>query len=111
MKTLYGAMVAAAVFAGGIATGAAVTKNEQAVTDFKAAMDRMQTSMMIDYTGNPDVDFAHAMMPHHQGAIDMAKVELQYGKDPELRKMAEDIVSAQKKEIAALEKWLAAHGS
>jgi uncharacterized protein (DUF305 family) len=95
----------------GIATGAAVTKNEQAIADFKAAMDRMHTSMMIDYTGDPDVDFAHAMMPHHQGAIDMAKVELQYGKDPELRKMAEDIVSAQKKEIAEMKKWLATHGS
>ncbi len=111
MKTLYGAIVAVTVFAGGVATGAAVTKNEQAVADFKAAMDRMHTSMMIDYTGNPDVDFARAMMPHHQGAIDMAKVGLQYGKDPELRKMAEDIVSAQKKEIAEMKKWLATHGS
>jgi uncharacterized protein (DUF305 family) len=111
MKTLYGAIVAVAVFAGGVATGAAVIKNEQAIADFKAAMDRMHTSMMIDYTGNPDVDFAHAMMPHHKGAIDMAKVELQYGKDPELRKMAEEIVSAQKKEIAEMKKWLATHGS
>jgi uncharacterized protein (DUF305 family) len=108
MKALSSAIVAVAVFAGGVATGATVTKNEQAITDFKTAMDSMHKSMMIDYTGDPDVDFAHTMMPHHQ---DAAKVELKYGKDPELRKMAEDIVSAQKKEIAELKKWVADHVS
>jgi uncharacterized protein (DUF305 family) len=46
------------------------------------------------------------MIPHHQGAIDMAKVEIQYGKDPDLRKMAEKMVKDQEKEIADLQKWL-----
>jgi len=49
------------------------------------------------------------MIPHHQGAIDMAKIEIQYGKDEQLRKMALDIVSAQQKEIISMQEWQAAH--
>jgi len=50
------------------------------------------------------------MIPHHQGAIDMAEVELKYGKDPALRKMAEDIIAAQKKEIEDFKAWQKKHG-
>ena len=60
-------------------------------------------------TGNPDRDFVSMMVPHHQGAIDMAQVELRYGKDPILRRMAEDIVAAQQKEIAEMRRWQAKH--
>jgi uncharacterized protein (DUF305 family) len=49
------------------------------------------------------------MIPHHQGAIDMAKVELQYGKDPQLRKLAQDVIAAQQKEIAFMQSWQAKH--
>ena len=49
------------------------------------------------------------MMPHHQGAIDMAKVELQFGKDQQLRAMAQMIIDAQEKEIAEFKEWLAKH--
>jgi uncharacterized protein (DUF305 family) len=66
--------------------------------------------MMMEPSGDPDKDFAMMMIPHHQGAIDMAKVELQYGKDQQLRAMAEKIIAAQEAEIAELKKWQQEHG-
>ena len=54
--------------------------------------------------------FLTQMIEHHQGAIDMAKIELQYGKDPEVRKMAEKIIADQEKEIAEMKAWLAKSG-
>ena len=53
-------------------------------------------------TGNPDRDFASMMIPHHQGAIDMAKVEVLYGKDPVLRRLAQEIIVTQDSEIAVM---------
>jgi uncharacterized protein (DUF305 family) len=74
--------------------------------DFKAAHAKMMEDMAVAYTGNTDVDFVRGMIPHHQGAIDMAKVELKYGKDPEIRKLAEAIIAAQEKEIGQMRAWL-----
>ena len=74
---------------------------------FIAANEKMHGGMAIEFTGNADVDFVRGMIAHHQGAIDMAKVELEYGKDPELRKLAEDIITAQEGEITMMEDWLA----
>ena len=74
------------------------------------AMSKMQASMPKDHGNDPDAGFARMMIPHHQGAIDMAKVELQYGKDPMLRTMAEKMIKDQEREIAELEKWLKGKG-
>ncbi|HRI77365.1 MAG TPA: DUF305 domain-containing protein [Alphaproteobacteria bacterium] len=70
------------------------------------AMEKMHHDMAIAPTGDADIDFARGMIPHHQGAIDMAKIVLEKGKDAEIRKLAEDIIAAQEKEIAFLQGWL-----
>ena len=72
---------------------------------FMTAQETMMKGMMAPMTGNADQDFARMMMDHHQGAIDMAKIELQYGKDAELRKMADKIIQDQGKEIKDLKSW------
>jgi uncharacterized protein (DUF305 family) len=76
---------------------------------YRDAMAKMHHDMDIPYSGNADRDFVAGMIPHHQGAIDMAQVELRYGKDPALRRLAHDIVTAQEKEIAFMRQWQAKH--
>lgn len=77
---------------------------------FMASMQTMMKEMHAKPTGNPDKDFVNMMLPHHQGAVDMAKVELKYGKDQMLRELASSIVAAQEKEIAVMTSWKAQHG-
>jgi uncharacterized protein (DUF305 family) len=70
------------------------------------AMERMHKDMNIVPTGDPDRDFAAMMIPHHQGAIDMAKVELQFGKNPVLRRLAQAIIVEQLQEIEVMQREL-----
>lgn len=77
------------------------------VQELRAANDRMHRDMTIRPTGNADRDFAAAMIPHHQGAIDMAGIQLRHGTDPGMRKLAEEIIGAQEREIAQLRAFLA----
>lgn len=81
------------------------------VMDMPAMMKGNHDMMSaVQMTGKPDVDFALMMRVHHQGAIDMAQAQLRDGKAPEMRKLAKDIIAAQKKEIAQLDRFLAKNG-
>lgn len=91
-------------------TTAAASENPVAKA-FEDANLKMHQDMAIDYTGDADVDFVRSMIPHHQGAIDMARVQLEHGKDPEIRKLAEDVIKAQEAEIAEMRKWLEQRGN
>lgn len=81
-----------------------------AIEAYLAAAERMHWDMAIEFTGDPDVDFARGMIAHHQGAIDMAGALLDYGQDPEIRALAEAIIAAQEQEIAFLRSWLEQRG-
>jgi uncharacterized protein (DUF305 family) len=74
---------------------------------YQAANTKMHEAMNIPFTGNADRDFAAGMIAHHEGAIDMAIVALKFGKDPAIKKLAEEIIAAQEKEIVWMKEWLA----
>lgn len=90
------------------ATDKADTPATKAFRDVGAEMHR---DMDIRYTNDVDVDFVRGMIPHHKGAVAMAKVALRYSKDPEIRKLAEEIIKAQDVEIAQMEAFLKKKGT
>ena len=74
---------------------------------FESDMDTGMARMMQDmhspgYTGQPDSDFLAMMIPHHEGAVDMARLVLIHGRDPMVRQIAEEIIASQTVEIAAM---------
>ena len=77
---------------------------------YQGANNKMHAAMAITYSGDADVDFAKGMIPHHEGAIDMAKIVIAFGSDPEIRQLAEGIIKAQESEIALMQEWLKKKG-
>lgn len=73
---------------------------------YHAINAKMHEGMDITFTGNADIDFVRGMIPHHQGAVDMAKTVIAFGKNPQIRKLAEDIIKAQESEIVLMQGWL-----
>jgi uncharacterized protein (DUF305 family) len=70
-------------------------------------MDTMHVAMgAVERSGDSDADFVRLMLPHHQGAIDMAKTELLHGEDPQMRRLAQEIVTDQQSEIVLMQLWL-----
>jgi len=92
-------------------SGHAMTGMETPATlAFMAANTAMHEGMAIAYTGNADVDFIAGMIPHHQGAVDAARIVLEHGTDPDVRTFAEQVIAAQEAEIAWMTDWLSKHG-
>ena len=101
MHRLATAALVAAVLIGG-ATSPAGNDEALFLAENDAAMARMMAAMHVQASGDVDADFVAAMVPHHQGAIDMAQALLRYGKNEQLRRIAQEIVVTQQDEIAAM---------
>jgi uncharacterized protein (DUF305 family) len=98
-----------------ISTAVAIAQNarhgSESTKEFKAAdMNMMKNMNAAPYTGNPDMDFRTHMIPHHEGAIAMAKVALKYANDAETKRMAQKIIDDQEKEAADMQAWLKENG-
>jgi uncharacterized protein (DUF305 family) len=79
-------------------------------SELMGSMDRMDTAMAaVQPSGDSDVDFVKLMLPHHQAAIDMARAQLMYGKDPQMRRLAQEIITDQNSEIQLMQLWLKQH--
>jgi uncharacterized protein (DUF305 family) len=82
----------------------------EAGKSYMQAMKKMDAPMMqAVQTSDPDIAFVRAMIPHHQGAIDMARAALQHGKDERVKTWAQEIIKAQEAEIAEMQEWLTQH--
>ena len=82
------------------------TPETPATRAYRAVNDKMHAGMDIEFSGDADVDFLRGMIPHHQGAIDMAKIVLEHGKNARVRKLAQEIIQAQEREISEMRAWL-----
>jgi uncharacterized protein (DUF305 family) len=88
------------------------TATNPAWAEFMKGMDKMHSLMSsINTSKDVDTDFVHLMIPHHEAAIDMAKTELAYGKDPQMRRLAQEIITDQRSEIDLMQLWQKQHDS
>jgi uncharacterized protein (DUF305 family) len=111
MLTLWGAIPASAQASHGAAHAGHGAPANTAAEAYTQAMTPMHDAMMNGVKHpDPDVAFVLGMIPHHQGAIAMAQVELKYGTDPKTRKLAAEVIEAQTREIADMHAWLKARG-
>ena len=79
-------------------------------SELVTSMEKMHMAMgEVKQSGNNDVDFVRLMLPHHQAAIDMAKTQLLCGKDPQIRRLAQEIITDQELEIELMKRWLKQH--
>jgi uncharacterized protein (DUF305 family) len=88
----------------------AQTPSAPSTQGYRQANETMHRNMDITFSGDSDVDFVRGMIPHHQGAIDMAKVALQHTKDEQIRKWATEVIREQEREIAEMQTWLKKKG-
>lgn len=80
-------------------------------SELAESLDKMHAAMAsVEPSSDSDVDFVRLMLPHHQAAIDMAKIQLMYGKDPQMRRLAQEIITDQQSEIELMQLWLKQHG-
>ena len=107
VTSIAGIALAQSVHHGDANSGGTTSADSTFASQMMQAMDRMDSGMMAAKpTGDPDRDFAAMMIPHHQGAIDMAKLELIYGHDPVLRRLAQGIIVEQQQEIELMHRSL-----
>ena len=103
MRRLFFSIAAASACLAASMAGAQPLQDEMPfLSENTAAMDRMMAGMMRKPTGDVDHDFTAMMIPHHQGAIDMAVLELKYGHNEQLRRIAQEIIVDQQQEIVAM---------
>jgi uncharacterized protein (DUF305 family) len=101
------ALVAATLIGlSGLAVAAPPPAEAAFLAENQAAMGKMMTGMKVKPTGDVDADYVAMMIPHHQGAIDMAQTELRYGKNEQLRRISQEIIVQQQQEIVAMRRAL-----
>jgi uncharacterized protein (DUF305 family) len=111
MKRLFHVMAGLALLAGGSVAVVAAAELSAGSKALVAANAAMHQAMAVEMTGDVDVDFMRTMIPHHEGAVEMAKIVIENGKDPEVRKLAEEIIKAQETEITFMKAWLEKNGA
>ena len=94
----------------GAETSNSVAQDAVPTAAFRSASERIHDAIIREFTGDPDVDFVMAMIPHYEGSIDMARIALEYGKDPQVRQLAEHIVNDHQAELDAMLEWIETDG-